>query len=204
MIEKIEWHRYHKTHSATANSCDKCFQSLHPWRWKTWIKVPQFSNNSQYPCMCKIKSPHSVHEEIHLSITFYIMCLKRINNWNKCLVFMQSCKHLCWYPNHQYTLSYKLLEAILSLLPMPFCIVEPMRFMPWGSSGKRVSDVATPYYSHRPPASPTPTPNAAQTLGQGCELQREAYNMEKSTGHQRLFPSPCSPTLAMKWWPCDV
>lgn len=89
MIEKIEWHRYHKTHSATANSCDKCFQSLHPWRWKTWIKVPHFSNNSQYPCICKIKSPHSVHEEIHLSITFYITCLKRINNWNKCLVFMQ-------------------------------------------------------------------------------------------------------------------
>ena len=38
-----------------------------------------------------------------------------------------------------------------------------MRFRPWGSSGKRVSDAATPYYSHRPPACPPPTSRATQS-----------------------------------------
>ena len=104
--------------------------------------------------------------------------------------------HLCWSPNRQCTLSYKLHEGILFLLPLRFCIVEIMRCISWGSPGKHVSGVVTPFYCHRPPAHRSPMPKAAQiTLGRGCELQMD---VGKAMEHQRLFPSPCSSTPAMK------
>ena len=45
MTERFKRHCYYKNCSFyNCKSRDKCFQSLHPWRWNTWIKVPHFSN----------------------------------------------------------------------------------------------------------------------------------------------------------------
>ena len=45
MTERFKQHCYYKNCLFyNCKSCDKCFQSLHPWRWNTWIKVPHFSN----------------------------------------------------------------------------------------------------------------------------------------------------------------
>ena len=67
MTERFKQHCYYKNCLFyNCKSCDKCFQSLHPWRWNTWIKVPHFSNkwfpggSDGKECACNAGDPGAI------------------------------------------------------------------------------------------------------------------------------------------------
>ena len=117
-----------------------------------------------------------------------------------CWVFIQSCKHLYWYTKHQCILCCKLLKAIYYIFNCHCARLSLQDLCPEVHQGDVWVDVPlpTPTTGHLPAALLHLM--QLRLLATSCELQREAQDTKKATGHRRWFPSPCSPTLALK---CD-